>query len=109
MQLVLLEDSFAQSGVGVCRELLTRSLERSCPVILVCLQHDPNLFGRINNAHNICILDHHYDSVAHGMSLARVEREILAAIDKRMYEWHQHLPKYLNTHVRLYLSTRLMR
>lgn len=79
MQLVLLEHSMAQSSVGLCREMIVRAVERSCPVVVVCVQRQPQLYPSGVGVH---IIDYHYRSVHDGMSLAQVERSILAAVDK---------------------------
>ena len=44
MQLVLLEHSIAQSSVGLCREMIVRAVERLCPVVVVCVQRQPQLY-----------------------------------------------------------------
>lgn len=79
MQLVLLEHSIAQSSVGLCREMIVRAVERSCPVVVVCVQRQPQLYPSGAGVH---VIDYHYRSVHDGMSLAHVERSILAAVDK---------------------------
>ena len=76
MQLVLLEHSCVQTSAGLCRELVARAHERASPALVVCFAHAPHVYGA---AHAI---DHRYGTSA-TLSLARVERDILAALDKR--------------------------
>lgn len=75
MQLVLLEHSAVQTGAGFCRELIARALLRACPVACVCFAHAPAVYGA---AHAV---DHRYGTPA-TLSLARVERDLYAAVDK---------------------------
>ena len=56
MQLVLLEHSIAQSSVGLCREMIVRAVERSCPVVVVCVQRQPQLYPSGAGVH---VIDYH--------------------------------------------------
>ncbi|WFD19166.1 hypothetical protein MCAP1_001389 [Malassezia caprae] len=85
MQLVLLEDTVAQSRATVLREMLLRATERSLTALLICFQHDPNVYY-YQSTSNVHKRDYHFASAQYdGSSLVSIERDIRTTLDKSTY------------------------